>query len=158
MMPTIEVADRVVVLKDDFIDINYKVGDIVVFYHPSNFSNITLTDKFYNSLQVWNYLFELEYELIYIKRVIGLPGDVIKVDTAGNVYRNNELITIDGIDNETYSSNSTYNVPEDSYFLLGDNRSNSQDSRIFGFVPSANILGKAQYIVYPFDNFLKIND
>ncbi len=83
---------------------------------------------------------------------------MIQVDTAGNVYRNNELITIDGIDNETYSSNSTYNVPEDSYFLLGDNRSNSQDSRIFGFVPSVNILGKAQYIVYPFDNFLKIND
>ena len=46
MTPTIQIEDRVLVVKDDFIDIGYKVGDIVVFYNPNTYSEITYIEKF----------------------------------------------------------------------------------------------------------------
>ncbi|MFL2670264.1 MAG: signal peptidase I [Candidatus Actinomarina sp.] len=158
MSPTISVADRVLVVKEDILPIQYEVGDIVVFYHPDSYSNITNEEKLIKSLKFWNYLFELDIETVYIKRIVGLPGDEIEIDNYGIVYRNKQKITFEGINNETLSTKSSYLVPEDNYFVLGDNRINSQDSRIFGFVPDDNLVGKAFYKVYPFQDFQKFND
>lgn len=158
MAPTIAVADRVLVVKNDILPIQYDVGDIVVFYHPDTYSSSSNEEKIIKALQFWNYLFELEYDAVYIKRIVGLPGDEIQIDKSGTIYRNNEEVSFDGINNETYSSELIYKVPKDSYFVLGDNRVNSQDSRIFGFVPVNNLIGKATYRVYPFENFKNFND
>jgi signal peptidase I len=151
MTPTLNVSDRVLVLKDDISNINYGIGEIVVFYHPDTYVNVSPASKLVESLKIWNY-FDAPSQMVYIKRIIGLPGDVIKIDTLGNIYRNNELLTFKGILNETFTKQEKFSVPNDSYFLLGDNRSNSQDSRVFGYVPVDNLIGKAFYVVYPYEN------
>ncbi|MDB4833546.1 signal peptidase I [Acidimicrobiia bacterium] len=157
MTPTLNVSDRVLVLKDDISNINYGIGEIVVFYHPDTYVDVSPASKLVESLKVWNYL-DTTSQTVYIKRIIGLPGDVIEIDTLGNIYRNNELLIFKGILNETFTNQEKYNVPNDSYFLLGDNRSNSQDSRIFGYVPVQNLIGKAIYVVYPYENIQKLDN
>ncbi|MDA7595114.1 signal peptidase I [Acidimicrobiia bacterium] len=157
MTPTLNVSDRVLVLKDDISNINYGIGEIVVFYNPDTYVDVSPASKLVESLKVWNYL-DTTSQTVYIKRIIGLPGDVIEIDTLGNIYRNNELLIFKGILNETFTNQEKYNVPNDSYFLLGDNRSNSQDSRIFGYVPVQNLIGKAIYVVYPYENIQKLDN
>ncbi len=90
----------------------------------------------------------------YIKRVIGIPGDVITI--------NNNTVIVDGVAlKETYvdprNQGTTFEdrpihnlvVPPDDYFVLGDNRANSSDSRVWGFVPKQNIVGRAALVYWP---------
>ena len=91
----------------------------------------------------------------YIKRVIGLPGDEIKV-ADGYVYINGVAMQ------ETYiKSSPNYNgswvVPEGNIFVLGDNRNNSSDSHNWGFVPVENIIGKAEFVYWPPENWQILN-
>ena len=159
MTPTINVSDRVLVLKNDIVDINYKLGDIVVFYNPNNYTKKSYLDKFIYSLKIGVFMQNgIPSEVAYIKRIIGLPGDQIDIDNLGNIYRNNQLLTFEGILNETYSNNENYTIPENNFFLMGDNRANSQDSRTFGYVPFENLIGKAIYKVYPYENIGSLND
>ena len=159
MTPTINVSDRVLVLKNDIVDINYKLGDIVVFYNPNNYTKKSYLDKFIYSLKIGVFMQNgISSEAAYIKRIIGLPGDQIDIDNLGNIYRNNQLLTFEGILNETYSNNENYTIPENNFFLMGDNRANSQDSRTFGYVPFENLIGKAIYKVYPYENIGSLND
>ena len=108
-----------------------------------------------------------------VKRIIGLPGDVINIDFEnGVVYRNGEYLHIeinDGLiyeDGHTIATYTTRNlemvsgrdyvVPEDHYFVLGDNRNNSKDSRLFseiGFVNKNYIAGRAIFSIFPLDTF-----
>jgi len=159
MTPTINVSDRVLVLKNDIVDINYKLGDIVVFYNPNNYTKKSYLDKFIYSLKIGVFMQnDISSEAAYIKRIIGLPGDQIDIDNLGNIYRNNQLLTFEGILNETYSNNENYTIPDNNFFLMGDNRANSQDSRTFGYVPYENLIGKAIYKVYPYENIASLND
>lgn len=85
----------------------------------------------------------------YIKRVIGLPGDIITIKD-GKVYINgkkkNETYIKDGV---TDGGIADYKVPKDQVFVMGDNRLNSEDSRMIGTVPIEIIRGKAIVRIYP---------
>ena len=83
----------------------------------------------------------------YIKRIIGLPGDRVKVQD-GMVYINNQAI------DEPYIAASPryqgeWTVPADHIFVLGDNRNNSSDSHNFGAVPMVNMIGEAFFVYWP---------
>ena len=86
----------------------------------------------------------------YIKRVIGLPGDVIEVDN-GTVYVNGKALKEDYVPDEYRDrmSMSPYTVGSDEYFVLGDHRSSSNDSRSWGAVPRNFIYGKAVFVYWP---------
>lgn len=85
-----------------------------------------------------------------IKRVIGLPGETIS-------YKNNQLYVDEKIVEDIYGSNRTEDfevtVPEGKYFVLGDNRGNSLDSRYFGAFDKKKILGKTKLVLFPFSRF-----
>ncbi len=123
MEPTLQSGEFVIVNK-----LTYKlgipeVGDVVVFHFPR------------------------DPEQEYIKRVIGLPGDHIVIED-GKVYVNDYLL------DETYITSSpayesTWDMPDDSIFVLGDNRNNSSDSHNWGPVPVNYIVGKAVFVYWP---------
>lgn len=95
----------------------------------------------------------------WVKRVIGLPGDTIDIQ-GGNVLVNGEMIDENAyLASEGISAplvgfqhvNFPYEVPEGHYFLMGDNRTQSHDSRYLGAIARENIYGKAWIKIYPFD-------
>lgn len=99
-----------------------------------------------------------EVDTFYIKRVIGLPGEVVRIDSAGTIYINGEAIT------ENYGTETILNaglagseilLGPDEYFVLGDNRNNSTDSRFdaVGNIKGDEIVGRAWLRVYPFNEF-----
>ncbi len=97
-------------------------------------------------------VFKQEKDLL-IKRVIGLPGETVE-------YINNELYIDNkkvGIPFEFENTNDfKYEVPDNEYFVLGDNRDNSKDSRYFGSVKLKNIKGKVKFILFPLKRIGKV--
>ena len=98
---------------------------------------------------------ELNKDLI--KRVIGLPGETVEVQSDGRVYINGEYLE------ENYVSSfsditGTFTVPEDCYLFLGDNRGNSIDARLWKnpYIPFEEIQGEGKFIIFPFDRFGKL--
>lgn len=90
----------------------------------------------------------------YVKRIIGMPGQTVKIDNAtGNVYVDGEPLNEPYINNKTNSNGgkTEYVVPENCVFVMGDNRGSSHDSRSsdVGFIPFENVLGKVVFRVWP---------
>ncbi len=151
MIPTLKVGDRLMVNKTRFgpkIPFTEKRingfrsperGDIIVFKYPEN------------------------EKRDFIKRLIALGGDRVEIRD-GDVYINDELVTDPTIKNIYYFNQSRYgqedqvvDVPVGYYFVLGDNSGSSSDSRVWGFVPEENVIGRAEFIYWPFKRarFLK---
>lgn len=84
---------------------------------------------------------------VLIKRVIGLPGEKIEIKD-GYIYVNGERIEEPYLQEKCNDSGS-YQVPENSYFVMGDNRNHSYDSRDFSSIPQKDVLAKAVCVVYP---------
>jgi signal peptidase I len=85
---------------------------------------------------------------IYIKRVIGLPGDRVRIDR-GSVYVNGALLSEPYVRFPDTRSFDEVSVPAGDVYVLGDNRANSEDSRFFGPVPESEIMGKALAGIWP---------
>lgn len=128
MIPTLEVKDRLIVERV-YNSGSLQEGDIVLF------KNDEFPDK------------------ILIKRLIGLPGDKIEIRN-GTVFRNGQEIKEDYVKNNM-EYNGDFYVPEDKFFFLGDNRSNSDDSRWWRdpYVDKSYIQGKAILRYFPIKKF-----
>lgn len=91
-----------------------------------------------------------------VKRIIGLPGETISYKN-NILYINNKEIDNIKLDAYTYDFNLSElgfdKIPEGYYFVLGDNRTNSLDSRMIGLIPKDNILGVTNFSVFPFKRF-----
>lgn len=124
MVPTLHRGDHIFASTFAYRDSGPMFGDVITFRYPPQPSQN------------------------YIKRVIGLPGDTIKI-VGTQVWRNGELIK------EPYTQylsairsrrGGVWKVPDDKYLVLGDNRDNSADSRSWGFVPRNHVIAKVSYV------------
>ena len=147
----------------------YEFGDIVTFEAPSttypSFYEINFdypVAKYeYEPEGIWNkfvyYVLETG-KTSYIKRVIGVEGDHIKIE-AGKVYRNGEELQEKYLQEGIITEGKTYSdivVPEDCLFVMGDNREHSTDSRDFGCIPIEKIESRVAFRFWPLNKFGKI--
>ncbi len=140
MLPTLQIKDKILVEKLS-PKINFSgnlsklKNQIIVFNAPK-----ILIDSGYES------------NTALIKRVIGTPGDKIEV-REGTLYINDILQDKYPTDKEINYSVGPYIVPEDSLWVMGDNRNNSMDSHVWGFLPYKKVIGKAFIRYWPINKF-----
>jgi signal peptidase I len=102
--------------------------------------------------------FPLDRSQSYIKRIVGLPGDSIEI-RQGTVYVNGKKLDESYVPEE-YRDHLTMlreSVPANKYFVLGDHRSSSNDSRVWGFVDRSDIYGKAVFVYWPLDKIGRVH-
>ncbi|MCL2925719.1 MAG: signal peptidase I [Trichodesmium sp. MAG_R04] len=133
MMPTLKVGDRLVIEKVSYNFHPPVTGDIIVFEPPQQ-------------LQRYGY----DKNQAFIKRIIGLPGDIIKIEH-GIVSINEQPLAENYIaEPPEYALPTSVKIPKDKYFVMGDNRNNSNDSHVWGFLPRKNIIGRAIFRFWPY--------
>jgi signal peptidase I len=130
MMPALENQERIFINKFVYrfgiVDVHR--GDMVVFWFP------------------------MDPTKSYIKRVIGVPGDTVEIDN-GTVIVNGQPLEEDYVLNEYRDRQpmAPFKVQHDEYFVMGDHRSSSNDSRSWGPVPKKYIYGKAVFVYWPLE-------
>lgn len=140
MLPTFEVNDRILVDRAIYQSSPPQRGDIVIF-RPSE-----------QLIQMLQAAMPINPQTVFVKRVIGLPGEVLEVKQ-GQVYVNQLPLS------EPYlSAAATYQwgpitVPPQSVILLGDNRNNAFDSHYWGALPQQNLLGRVIWRYWPLERF-----
>ena len=159
MEPTLKINDRVLVIKDTIVPLDIDSGDIVVFYNTDTEYSENLLKEYLTGLQIWNIgNINNQKNAAIIKRVVGVGGDTVEILENGEVFVNDKRFIILNINEGVYFKRETFLIPENEIFVLVDNRPNSQDSRYIGTIPVNNIIGKATYLIYPIDNFKKLDD
>jgi len=129
MDPTLKVHDRVLVNKLSYHLHSVHRGDIIVFKAPPEERTAQIKDL--------------------VKRVIGLPGDTIEARD-GHVYINDRLLSEPYLPKGTITDDlPRETVPANSYFMMGDNRTESSDSRVFGTIKRSTIIGRAFVRMWP---------
>ncbi|HEY3364509.1 MAG TPA: signal peptidase I [Symbiobacteriaceae bacterium] len=130
MVPTIMMGDR---LWTDKLMLHFRPiarGDIVVFTPPPQ---VKSADP-------------------YIKRVIGLPGDIVQVK-AGTVFVNSQPLTEPYVNEKPDYVYGPVTIPAGDYLVLGDNRNNSNDGHLWGFLSRDAIISRAVYRIWPVSRF-----
>ena len=147
----------------------YEVGDIITFEAPSEIYPSLMEINFDYPVAKYEYepkglLKKFAYYILettktsYIKRVIGVEGDYIKIEN-GKVYRNGEELQENYLAEGVITKSKTYSditVPEDCVFVMGDNREHSIDSRDFGCIPISKVESKVAFRFWPLNKFGKI--
>lgn len=155
MEPTLMVNDRILVDKITYRFRDLQRGEVVVFEGDE----LPTLDQARGPLET---ILHGIGQLIgiapanardYVKRVIGLPGDRIRIDEAGKVYVNDVALDEPYVAAEDPRSYGPVTVPDDMLFFLGDNRPNSSDSRFenLGFVQRDHVVGKAFLALWPLE-------
>lgn len=127
MEPTLAIGDKIIVNKLSSFFKDPERGEVIVFKYPVDTSQD------------------------FVKRVIALPGETIHIKDS-KVYINGELLEEEYLpEGLTYGDFEPVTVPENAYFMLGDNRDNSQDSRVWGPVPRNLIIGEAIVVFWPIE-------
>ncbi|NLC77370.1 MAG: signal peptidase I [Clostridia bacterium] len=127
MEPTLGIGDKIIVNKLGSYFKEPERGQVIVFKYP------------------------LDPSQDFVKRVIGMPGETIEIKDS-TVYINGEPLEEEYLPEDlVYGDFGPVTVPENAYFMLGDNRNNSQDSRVWGPVPEDLIIGQAKIIFWPLD-------
>lgn len=133
MEPTLLQGDLILADKAIYKKSEPRRGDLVIFIYPED------TKK------------------MFVKRLVGLPGETVEIRN-GSILINGEVLTEPFFAKKYYYNRGDYakegqaiTLPQDSYFVLGDNSAFSKDSRYWGFVPKKYIVGKAYKIYYPFN-------
>lgn len=139
--PTIQPDEMLIVDKITYRFSSPQRGDFVILQSPRN------------------------ADIDFIKRIIGLPGETLKI-SEGNVFINGSLLDESGyLPPGTFTGpegflkeNQPIQIPSGYYFVMGDNRVNSSDSRDFGPIPSGNIVGKVDLRFWPPEKFGKVDN
>jgi signal peptidase I len=130
MAPLLSDQERIFINKFVYRVEAIERGDVVVFWYP-----VDPTKSF-------------------IKRVVALPGEIVEIRHGRVVVNGAPLeepyVPLQFVDRHSFGP---ARVPPDQYFVLGDHRSSSNDSRVFGFVPSGLIYGKAVFVYWPVERF-----
>jgi len=153
MEPTLREGDRVLVDKIPYYFHDPRRGDIVVFENPTETAAIDrgVVGGFFHWL-FQGLGFQQPENEDFIKRVIGLPGDVVE-GKHGSVYINGKRLVEPYLTQTTQPFDAT-TVPEGKLFVMGDNRGNSLDSRFtLGFVPIDKVIGQAFIKLWPPSRF-----
>jgi len=132
MEPNFHQDQLVMVNKLAYIFGSPQRGDVIVFYYPNDTSQI------------------------FIKRIIGLPGDTIQV-TPGTFSVNDHLLSEKYISSPVSSQVRTCKLGKDNFYVMGDNRPVSDDSRTWGVLDRKYIIGKVTFTYWPFKDLHGIN-
>lgn len=156
MLPTLQINDRLIIDKVSYRFQDPQRGDIVVFMPPDKaslcFGPVSPQPELVvpsptDTTQQRN----PKLRDAFIKRVIGLPKDKVEVK-GGQVYVNDQPLREKYIEESPAYPFGPVTVPENSYFVMGDNRNNSCDSHFWGSVPRNNIIGKAIVRFWPLNH------
>jgi signal peptidase I len=163
MLPLLQVEDRIVVEKLTRWWRPYQRGDVLVFYPPMTQLKTDLLSLFLRSTGFSNAFHKKDdnIDVAYIKRLIGLPGDTVDVRPGDGVYINGVKLTEPYVNEVALSCTKVLpvetcgpvTIPEGHYFMMGDNRNQSADSRYWGFEPIQRVVGRAVFRVWPYGRF-----
>lgn len=174
MYPTTKEGERLIIERPTIMKKDFEYGDIITFEAPSASSdnyNVdlnaeTVTTSYVAKYPAYTGFNKFLHDFIgidkisYIKRVIGLPGDHIYISEDGDVYRNDEKLKESYIKDGLTSRTGKYInviVPEGAVFVMGDNRLESKDSRVFGCIPMSKINGYVVCRIWPLNRLGKLD-